>query len=95
MAEPPVAGALDIRRKRLIFRSWHRGTREADLIIGSFADTHVPTFGDDQLDRFERLLEMSDPDLYNWMTGQEPVPPEHDHDVMGLLQQHRFTGTDR
>jgi antitoxin CptB len=78
--------SLDIRRKRLKFRSWHRGTREADLILGRFADRHIPEFTDDQLDRYEALLELSDPDLYNWMTGREPVPAEHDSDIMRLLQ---------
>ncbi|HYG86550.1 MAG TPA: succinate dehydrogenase assembly factor 2 [Azospirillum sp.] len=83
--------SLDVRRKRLRFRSWHRGTREMDLLMGSFADTHTPDFDHDQLDRFEALLELSDPDLYNWMTGREPVPTEHDNDVMRLLVQFRFT----
>ncbi len=78
--------SLDIRRKRLKFRSWHRGTREADLILGRFADRHIPEFTGDQLDRYEALLELSDPDLYNWMTGREPVPAEHDSDIMRLLQ---------
>ncbi len=61
----------DTRRKRLIFRSWHRGTREMDLILGRFADAHVPGFSDDELDQFEALLGESDPDLYDWITGQK------------------------
>lgn len=81
---------LVARRKRLRFRAWHRGTREADLLIGSFADAHIDSFDDGGLDRFEALLELSDPDLYNWMTGREPVPAEHDTDVMRLLQAFRF-----
>lgn len=83
--------SLETRRKRLIFRSWHRGTREADLLLGSFADRHVPVFDPDQLDRYEGLLEMSDPDLYNWMTGREPAPADLDHDVMALLKRHKYT----
>ena len=43
----------EIRRKRLSFRSWHRGTRESDLILGRFADAHLATFDDGQLDRYE------------------------------------------
>jgi antitoxin CptB len=77
--------ALEVRRKRLIFRSWHRGTREADLIMGRFAEEHVGGFDSEQVGRYERLLEVSDPDLYNWITGREPVPAEHDCDVMRLL----------
>ncbi|MGQ9366062.1 FAD assembly factor SdhE [Azospirillum sp. A39] len=82
---------IEVRRRRLRFRSWHRGTREMDLLIGSFADTHVPAFDTAQLDHFEALLELSDPDLYNWMTGREPVPAEHDSDVMRLLAGFRYT----
>ena len=86
-----MAEDIEVRRKRLRFRAWHRGTREADLLIGSFADAHTGSFDDGQLDRFEALLELSDPDLYNWMTGREAVPAEHDTDVMRLLQAFRFT----
>jgi len=75
----------DPRRKRLLFRSWHRGTREMDLLLGRFADAHLPAMNEDQLDRYERLLALSDPDIYNWISGREPVPADHDHDVMDLL----------
>lgn len=59
--------------------------------MGGFADAHLHRFTPDQLDRYEALLELSDPDLYNWMTGREPVPTEHDHDVMRLLVAFRPT----
>ena len=65
---------MDIRRKRLIYRSWHRGTREMDLILGRFADTHIKEFSAEELDRYEEILTYSDPDLYNWVSGREPVP---------------------
>lgn len=65
---------IQINRKRLMFRSWHRGTREMDLILGRFADAHVPGFDADELAQYEELLNCSDPDLYNWVTGQEAVP---------------------
>lgn len=85
------AEPIDTRRRRLRFRAWHRGTRELDLLIGSFADAHLGDFDEAGLDRFEALLELSDPDLYNWMTGREPVPADQDSDVMRLLQAFRFT----
>ncbi|HYE48148.1 MAG TPA: succinate dehydrogenase assembly factor 2 [Azospirillaceae bacterium] len=81
--------AVAIRRKRLIFRSWHRGIREMDLLMGTFADRHVPGFDQGQLDRYEAFLHMSDPDVYNWISGREPVPPEFDNDVFQLLKVHR------
>jgi antitoxin CptB len=78
------------RRKRLRYRSWHRGTREMDLLMGSFADVHIATFAPDQLDKYEAALEQADPDLYNWITGAEPVPAAQNNDVMGLLCAHQF-----
>lgn len=91
MTEPPDSPLLDVQRRRLKFRSWHRGTREADLLLGTFADRFLSGFSAEQLARFDRLLGSSDPDLYNWMTGREAVPPDHDNDVMELLRQHRFS----
>lgn len=82
--------ATNKRTERLRFRSWHRGTREMDLLLGTFADENLPAFSEAQLDQYEAILEISDPDLYNWMTGKEPVPPEEDTDVMQKLCAHRF-----
>ena len=79
------------RRARLRFRSWHRGTREMDLVLGSFADAHLPGFTTAQLDLYEALLIEADPDLYNWIAGTEPVPAALDSEVMRLLQAHRLT----
>lgn len=87
----PELDLIEDRRKRLRFRSWHRGMREMDLLIGSFADAHVPGFDAGQLDRYEALLELSDPDIYNWMSGREAVPAEHDTDVMRLLTAFKYT----
>ena len=75
----------EIRRKRLSFRSWHRGTRESDLILGRFADAHVAGFDEAQLDRYEALLECTDADIFDWVSGRAGPPPEHDHDVTRLL----------
>jgi antitoxin CptB len=69
---------LDPRRRRLLFRSWHRGTREADLIMGRFADVHLTGFSDAELDQYEHLLEAIETDLLAWVTGVADVPPEHD-----------------
>ena len=68
---------LDDRRKRLLFRCWHRGTREMDLILGRFADAEIGNLTDDELDRLERLIEVPDPDLYAAITGDQPLAPEH------------------
>ena len=78
------------RRKRLLFRSWHRGTREADLLLGSFADAHLSAFDAAMLDRYEALLEIPDADLFDWITGRKLPPPEYDSDVTRLLLTFRF-----
>jgi antitoxin CptB len=75
---------------RLRFRSWHRGTREMDLLMGSFADAHLGRFTPDQILQYEALLQISDPDLYNWITGGEQVPANLNNDVMRLLCAHRY-----
>jgi len=80
-----VTSPTDIRRKRLLFRSWHRGTRESDLILGRFADAHLAGFDSVQLDRYEALLECADADLFDWIGGRATPPAAHDHDVMRLL----------
>ena len=82
--------ALEIRRKRLRYRAWHRGTKELDLLIGSFADRHIAGFDGGQLDRFEALLECPEPSLYAWLAGQEEPPPNLRHDVMELLLSFKF-----
>jgi antitoxin CptB len=67
---------LDDRRKRLLFRCWHRGTREMDLLLGRFADAEIETLTDAELTELERLLEIPDPDLYAAVTGDKPLPAE-------------------
>jgi antitoxin CptB len=84
----------DKRLERLRFRSWHRGTREMDLLLGSFADAHLHAFTPEQMAGYEALLECGDPDLYNWILGKEKAPPEHDNDVMRMLCAHKFAGRD-
>jgi antitoxin CptB len=83
-----VTSSSEIRRKRLSFRSWHRGTRESDLILGRFADAHMAGFDEVQLDRYEALLDCSDADIFDWVTGRVAPAPEHDHDVTRLLLAH-------
>ncbi|MEX0697885.1 MAG: succinate dehydrogenase assembly factor 2 [Dongiaceae bacterium] len=81
---------LDLHRKRLRFRSWHRGTRELDLLLGRFAEAHLDAMTAEQLDRYAALLENGDPEIYDWLTGRAAVPPAQDNDVMRLLQRFKF-----
>ncbi len=68
---------LDDRRKRLLFRCWHRGTRELDLILGRFADAEIANLSDDELGQLEQLLEVPDPDFYAAVTGGRPLASEY------------------
>lgn len=82
--------SLENTRKRLIFRSWHRGTREMDLIMGSFADAHVPGFSVAELDLYEELLHTPDPDIYDWITGQKTPPANITNPVLDRLLTHDY-----
>ena len=77
---------LDERRRRLLYRAWHRGTREMDLIMGRFADSRIGTLTDAELDDFERLSDQPEPDIYAWLTNERPVPPEYDTAVFRELR---------
>jgi antitoxin CptB len=76
----------DVRHRRLLFRCWHRGTQEGDLILGRFAEYYLPSFDGAQIERFENLLDCTDPDLFDWIVAGIPPPKEYDHDVMRLLR---------
>lgn len=80
------------RLNRLSFRSWRRGFKEADLILGPFADLCAPALSDDHLDTLERLLETPDQDLYAWIVGREPTPLEWQGEVMDMLQDFQAKG---
>ena len=71
------SGGLDDRRKRLLFRCWHRGTREMDLILGRFADLEIARLTDGELAQLEHLIEVPDPDLYAALTGDRPLSAEY------------------
>ena len=85
-----MTDVLDNRRKRLLFRSWHRGTREADLLLGSFAERHLRGFTADQVDRYETLLAAEDFDLLDWIAGRAAPPAERDSDVLRLLLAFKY-----
>ncbi len=89
--ETGIIEDIETCRKRLIYRSWHRGTREMDLIMGSFADKNVPGFSGPELEQYDALLELSDPDLYGWITGQESPPANIVGDVFEKLRGHKLT----
>ena len=85
-----MGDGLEIRRKRLLFRSWRRGTRESDLLLGSFAERHLSAWGAAELDGYERLLEASDAAIFDWIGGRASPPPDQDAELLRLLADFRY-----
>lgn len=80
----------DIRLKRLKFRAWHRGTREADMMIGGFFDTHAAGWDDEEMDWFESFLEEQDVDIMGWALRAQPVPEIWQGRMMAAFQRLDF-----
>ena len=81
---------LHERRRRLLFRSWHRGIKEVDLVLGGYADARIGAMSETELDQFEQVLEIPTPDLLSWLMGEQPVPPEHNSPVMRQVLAHHL-----
>jgi len=77
---------LDGRRRRLLFRCRHRGIREMDLVLGKFADAHLASLSDPELTELERWLEIPDQQIFAWVNGSEPTPPEFDSALFKQLR---------
>jgi antitoxin CptB len=77
---------LEPRRKRLLFRAWHRGTREMDLLMGTYAESVIETLSEDELTIFEALIEVPDRDLFSWIAQGEAVPSNYDTPVFHALK---------
>lgn len=80
---------LDARRKRILFRSLRRGTKESDLVIGGFAKSMLEDLDEPKLAALEALLDRSDPEVLGWVIGLRPIPPEFDTDVMSMLKAYK------
>jgi antitoxin CptB len=77
---------LDPRRRRVLYRAWRRGTREMDLLMGSFCEAAIGACSEADLDALEQLIEVPDQDLYAWLTGAEVLPAAHDTPVFDRLR---------
>lgn len=83
---------LSILRRKLLYRSWHRGTREMDMIMGSFAELYLSGYDAGALATYEDILNEQDPDLYDWISGRAPLPADKDSSVMQALLRHSPAG---
>jgi antitoxin CptB len=72
---------LDARRRKLLFRAHHRGTRENDLLVGGFVEARIATLTEAELDDLDTILEYPDPLMTDWLTGRAALPA----DVPALL----------
>lgn len=79
------SAGLDPRRKRLLYHTWHRGTREMDLLLGRYADATIGDWTDDDCGQMEALLAVPDPDLYAWITEQTDIPDNHRSAVLSRV----------
>jgi antitoxin CptB len=77
---------LDPRRKRILFRAWHRGTREMDLLMGRYAESAIDAMSEAELSIFEALIEVPDRDLFAWITGSEPTAENFDTGIFQALK---------
>jgi antitoxin CptB len=75
------------RIKKLLFQSRHRGTREADFLLGGFAERHLTELSDAEIDAFERLLAEPDPDIVDWVLNRAPAPPPHRSRLLDLIKK--------
>lgn len=99
MSLPPSESAdlqssgSDVRRRRARFRSWHRGMREMDILMGRFADAHMATLSEAELADYELLIEVEDRDIFGWLTGEMDIPPAYDTPVFRkILAFHTHAG---
>ena len=86
---------LDVRRRRVLFRAWRRGTREMDLLMGGFADARIAELSERELTDFEALLMVPDPDLYAWLTRAAPPPANYSTPVLNALIRFHHSETVR
>jgi len=77
---------LDVRRRRILFRSWHRGMREMDLIMGRFADASIGQLTPAELAQFEELIELPDQELLAWIIGERAAPAAYDTPLFRRLR---------
>lgn len=82
-----------MRRRRLRYRAWHRGTREMDLILGPFADARLEALDGEELQRLEQFMGEEDTDLLKWLMGQEEPPAAVDRDLLDQLIAFRATNS--
>lgn len=75
----------ETRLKRLLYQSLHRGCKETDMILGNFAQRHLETFSDEEIDMYENFINEKDWDIYAWVIGSQELPEKHNNKVVRML----------
>jgi antitoxin CptB len=83
---------LDARRRRLLFRAWHRGIREMDFVLGRFADANIKLLRDTELDEVESWLDIPDQQIFAWVSEAETAPANIDTPLFRRLREFRGKG---
>lgn len=86
---------LDPRRRRILYRAWHRGIREMDLVFGQFAEAEIADLSDDALDELETIMAEEDTDLVKWITGENPTPEQYRTPMFARIASYRPDFEDR
>ena len=76
----------DIRRKRLLHRARYRGFKEADIVIGGFAEGALPGMSEPELEAFEAILSLNDHDIYSWILGASEPPANVDAGLIAKMR---------
>jgi antitoxin CptB len=77
---------IETRRRRLLFRATHRGTKENDLLIGGFVRDRIGAMTERELDALEAAMDHPDTDLADWLTGRRPIPPDADSPMLRAMR---------
>lgn len=83
---PMTDPSLDVRRKRLLHRARYRGFKEADILVGGFAETALASMSAAELDAFEEILAANDHDIYIWVTGNAEPPAQIDAGLIARMR---------
>jgi len=80
---------LDPRRRRILYRCWHRGIREMDLVLGQFAEENISDLSDEQLDELEIIMDEEDQDLVQMVTGAQAIPEKFQTPLFAKIISYR------
>ncbi len=86
MDQTPTTEALDARRRRLLFRATHRGTRENDILVGGFVSAGIAGFSEAEMSALEAIMELPDPAVADWLTGRVAMPEMEGGEMLRVMR---------